>query len=340
MVPTLAYALIDFVEECYNVVKSNGKSELNNIDPMVLGFLTILTRTVAQMTNMRLQSLGESSIIQAAVLSSNMNALVVALSSVEQKYVTNWEGNLPGDQKFGEPVLLESSAKEMRQVSQLAVSRCTDGVCKEIQDRLAPGKEPKHWANLSEVDSSCLGQTADYLCTLLPQLALIFTNTMIHSLASVALLQVAEHITTNLERAIKLSETRDPPLLHKALDNFERKAQMNISGLAGRLGELISAAGREKGSAADPLPTLRLPLELTELCKEYRSWIDNVYVPRVEEEKMLLQQVAATFEQAGTKMVTGVADVGRATKKGFFTIGRAVGNVTGLVSDKDKAKPK
>ncbi|ESL06814.1 hypothetical protein TRSC58_05505 [Trypanosoma rangeli SC58] len=331
MVPVIGDIALRFLSQCHSIlVMDEGavvrQSELNNVDEMLLKYLSVLFRTVAELLHSHLATVAERAVMQLAVFVTSCATMSVIVSCVEQQFVLAWHFDYDEGKRetLGAPRLLANSATLFAKTVQKGIERLLSAFIAETKDRLRPVAELDYWKGLVEArraatpatttrannkgdDEKGLLEAMEYVIAMIPKLTAVLQVSVVRSVLGTVIAHAAITTQTNLESAIhggcRDGTTSDFAALRDCVREFELLCAIQIPLWQKRIGAAISSV-----SAAQ-----RFPLQPKQIADELLLWIEC----KEAAERANTNHVLAGIEGAGKFVVKGVG-------KGIYAAGQTV----------------
>lgn len=316
MIPGVGMITLGFLNKCYNVMVLDNSSairhsELNNVDEMLLKYLSILFRTFLE--GMRQLDLsGGDSVLKCATLVSSCTVMPVIVSFVEQQFLLHWPSDAAvGKQKLGCPKLLKSSADLFGEPLQDAVEKMLSACIADVKTRLALSSTVIYWYKQIDLrqtneqqraSEECFRKCIDYILQLIPQLSALLPGVMIRSVIGTAVAHMGQGIQNCLETALKRAYAGNDhnfDAMRACVEEYDKQCTMGVP----QWQELLRSA----------LPGLtaisRFPLDAKGAVEGAKSWIANREAQEAEERSNVAQKTVV--EDMGKALTRGIQSVGK-----------------------------
>ncbi|KAF5223970.1 hypothetical protein TcYC6_0044320 [Trypanosoma cruzi] len=350
MVPAIGDTALRFLSQCHSImVMDDGavvrQSELNNVDEMLLKYLSVLFRTVAELLQTHMVSVDARAVLQLAVYVTSCATMSVIVSCVEQQFVLAWHGDCGEARRetLGVPRLLADSATLFAKAVQKGIERLLAAFVAETEDRLQPVAEIDYWKRLVEVRRGTAAPTTtradnnagtgkglveamEYIIAMIPKLTAVLQVSVVRSVLGSVVAHAAITTQSNLERAI-YSGCRDGTAidfttLRECVREFELLCAIQIPLWQRRI----------EGAVSGLSVAQRFPLQPKQIADELILWIRRKEA-EVAAEQASTNQVFAGIEGAGKLVAKGVERgiqvVGQTVKGGANAITGAASAIKG-----------
>ncbi|KAK7200707.1 hypothetical protein NESM_000128000 [Novymonas esmeraldas] len=317
VVPRTGDCVLDFLRQCYSTIITDTatvvmQSELNNVDEMLLKYLTVLFRTIAESMQGQLMSIDARAVLQLAVYVTSCSMMPVLISCAEQQYMLHWQCEYEREktQTMGSPKLMAHCAKFFSKTLQQGIERLLGAVMKEVEERLKAVDRIQYWK--AQVEARRLGKKADgetlascmeYILTTTAKLSAVLQSAVVRSVVGTAVTRAGMLMQSSLHTAITAAYqdgARDFGTWREVVDEYEKQCTTSVLVWQRRLGELLPGI-----SAAQ-----RFPLQAATAVQEVRQWMG----PKEEAhntDKANQPQILAGIEGAGKVMAKGLQAVGK-----------------------------
>ncbi|RNF08645.1 exocyst complex component 6 [Trypanosoma conorhini] len=338
MVPVIGEVALRFLSQCHSIlVVDEGavvrQSELNNVDEMLLKYLSVLFRTVAELLQGHLATVAERAVMQLAVYVTSCATMSVIVSCVEQQFVLAWHVAYDEGKRetLGAPRLLANSATLFAKAVQKGIERLLSAFTAETEDRLRPVANLDYWKRLVEVRCAAASTTAsatatrasgkddaekglpeamEYVIAMIPKLTAVLQVSVVRSVLGTVVAHAAITTQANLGAAIRGGcrdgAASDFAALRDCVREFELLCAIQIPLWQKRIDTAISGI-----SAAQ-----RFPLQPKQIADELLLWIERKEAAAAAEQANT-NQVLAGIEEAGKLVAKGVG-------KGIYAVGQTV----------------
>jgi hypothetical protein len=359
-VPAVGARVLSFLAKLFESAKEGN--EVNNLDTMVLEYLAVVLRTVHGVLQSRLVALpSQQSLMQSALFYANGVAMHWILSTIEIYFASQWQGAYCtlATQQCGVPSLLASSGKLYRDLLPVALDKINENVLAEVREMLQPLRQFDVWRRrliaAGKLDPSMSSQSSFARTPRSDGKSLTPSTTPRNSSAAAgkggelsvdpftALRDFADNRLAKLRSILPLEVVRNvtsfaalqvglllPDLLQSGLNVYHDGFEVNLYLAA--LEEMQSTVQDFKLSWLTQLDRIApwtkahdLPLDLDSVCQMLAQMI-HAREAELAVERAKQVQLLASMEAAGMKVVSGVADLGKATGKGLMMMGRVVKN--------------
>lgn len=317
LVPLIGDQVLDFLQRCCTTTVTSAssvvmQSELNNVDEMLLKYLSVLFRSVAESLQGQLMSISANSILQLAVYVTTCSVMPVIVSCVEQQYVLHWQRDYAAGtaQRMGHPTIMEDCSRYFARSIQRGIERLLDAYRGEVEERLKPIRRLAFWRMQLEgrrQSKSGVGETLnvamDYALGIIPKISPVLQTAVLRSVVGTTFTNVAMMMLSSMETAVTTAYQdgeRDFVLLRDCIGEFEQEYGAGASAWQRRLAEL--------------LPGLRaaqcFPQTATSNMDDVRQWL-SIKEQQYMMEKANQPQILAGIEGAGKAMSKGLQAVGK-----------------------------
>ncbi|KPA76903.1 hypothetical protein ABB37_07291 [Leptomonas pyrrhocoris] len=330
VVPLTGDCVLKFLGQCYTTIITDPStvvmpSELNNVDEMLLKYLTLLFRTMAESMFGQLMTLGSRSVVQLAVFVTSCSMMPVLVSCAEQQYMLHWQCQYEREktQAMGSPKLMADCAKLFSKSLQQGIERLLAAFMGEVEDRLKNVDLISFWK--AQVESQRQGKKAEgdnfmscmeYTLSMIPKLNAVLQSTVVRSVVGTTVTRAGMLMQSSVGTAISTAYrggARDFQLWRDCIDEFEKQCNNGVPVWQRRLGELLPGI-----SAAT-----RFPLNGTVTAQEVRQ-------------SLLPNEQAYNTEKANQpQILAGIEGAGKVMAKGFQVVGKGVA-ATANVFKKDQ----
>ncbi|CAD2222861.1 exocyst complex component 6 [Angomonas deanei] len=328
IVPTIGDKAMQLLAQCYSVMSFDGGSvvrqaEVNNVEEMLLKYLTVLFRTVSESLQGQLYSIDSKSIIQFAVFISSCSAMPVLVSCVEQQFMRRWPGSYGGEkQLLGSPKQLADSAAQFSRGVQKGIEALMQACVAELEERLKSSSTFSFWKRQLDYrsgkrkneSSDSFDDCMNFFLNLIPMLTTILQTSVLRSVMSTTFAHIGQKMQSSIELAIKAAykdDERDFELMRNALHEFESQCLTNIPLWQRRLINVLPNI-----SAA-----LRFPIQVQSVMDDMTVWIN-------QKEKQY-----AADRAAQPQILNGLEDATKVMTKGFQAMGKTTASVFGAKRD-------
>lgn len=319
MVPETGACVLNFLEKCYATIITDPstvvmQSELNNVDEMLLKYLTLLFRSMAESMFGQLMSLGSRAVLKLAVFVTSCSMMPVLVSCAEQQYMLHWQCQYEREktQAMGAPKLMADCAKFFGKSLQQGIERLLSAFSGEVEDRLKNVDHVSYWK--AQVESQRQGKKAEgdtfmscmeYALSMIPKLCSVLQNSVVRSVVGTTITRAGMLMQSCIGTAIANAYrggARDFQLWKDCIDEFERQCTAGVPLWQRRLGELLPGI-----SAAT-----RFPLNGVAAAQEVRQ-------------SLAPNEQAYNIEKANQpQLLAGIEGAGKAMAKGFQVVGKGV----------------
>lgn len=319
LVPKVGATALRFLEQCYAVMVLDTSStirhsELNNVDEMLLKYLSVLFRTVVEIMR-QLDTGGPDSVLKCAVFVSSCSVMPVIVSCVEQEFLLHWTSDVAlRKQRMGSPTLLKASADMFSKPLQEGTEKMLSACITDVKSRLAISSSIIYWykqmdlrqANEEErAKEECFSKCIAYILELIPKLSLVLPGAMVRSVIGTAIAHLGQGMQSSLDTALRRA--------HAGSDR-------NFNAMRACVNEFLTQCAdglpRWQQQLRAALPGLtacdRFPLDANGAAENARAWI-GARESQYAEEKANQPQ-----------LVTAMGDAGKAFTRGFQAIGKSV----------------
>ncbi|KPI85531.1 hypothetical protein ABL78_5412 [Leptomonas seymouri] len=318
-VPRTGNCVLNFLAQCYSTIITDSstvvmQSELNNVDEMLLKYLTLLFRSMAESMFGQLMTLGSRAVLQLAVFVTSCSVMPVLVSCAEQQYMLHWQCQYEREktQALGSPKLMADCAKFFSKSLQQGIERLLAAFMGEVEDKLKSVDHISFWK--AQVEGQRQGRKTEgdnfmscmeYTLSMIPKLKAVLQSTVVRSVVGTAVTQAGMLMQSSIGTAISnahRSGARDFQLWQDCIGEFERQCSIGIPTWQRRLGELLPGI-----SAAT-----RFPLNGTATAHEVRQ-------------SLLSSEQAYNTEKANQPpILAGIEGAGKAMAKGFQVVGKGM----------------
>ncbi|CBH17687.1 hypothetical protein, conserved [Trypanosoma brucei gambiense DAL972] len=301
LVPKIGETALRFLARCHSIIEVNNgavarQSEFNNVDEMLLKYLSVLFRTVAGVMQGHLASVEGNAMMKLAVYVTSCAVMPIILSCVEQQFVLAWPGDYGGlhrRKKLGEPQLLDSSSSLFAKEVQNGIGRLLPSFMREVEERLKPTADVNHWKRLVAVRQGTVSHSVesgvgtvfsgdevneenggliaamDFIIGTIPKLLAVLQVSVTRSVLSTVITQAAITAQMNIEQAIHAGigdgGSSDLTELRACVKEFEQICATHIPQWKQRIAASIS----------EMTVAHRFPLNPTQIADDLLAWIAN-----------------------------------------------------------------
>jgi exocyst complex component 6 len=330
VVPQAGDCVLSFLARCYSAIITDPstvvmQSELNNVDEMLLKYLTLLFRSMAESMFGQLMTLGSRAVLQLAVFVTSCSMMPVLVSCAEQQYMLHWQCQYEREktQAMGTPRLMADCAKFFSKSLQQGIERLLAAFMGEVEDRLKNVDHVSFWKAQVEgqrqgkkVEGDNFMSCMEYTLSMIPKLSALLQSAVVRSVVGTVITRAGMLMQSSVGTAISNAYrggARDFQLWRDCIDEFEKQCNNGVPMWQRRLGELLPGI-----SAAT-----RFPLNGTVTAQEVRQSL----APNEE---------AYNTEKANQpQILAGIEGASKAMAKGFQVVGKGVA-ATANVFKKDQ----
>ncbi|KAG5510075.1 hypothetical protein JKF63_06968 [Porcisia hertigi] len=327
VVPRTGERVLGFLAQCYSTIITDTstavmQSELNNVDEMLLKYLTVLFRTVAESMHGQLMSIDACDVLQLAVYVTSCSVMPVIISCAEQQYMLHWQCEYERDktQVIGSPKLMAHCVKFFAKSLQLGIERLLSAFMREVEERLKSLDRVSYWKAQIETrrlnrhaDAESFASCMDYILTMIPKLKSLLQSTVVRSVVGTAITRAGVLMQSSLQTAITNAYrdgARDFCTWKDAIEEYERQCSLGIPLWQRRLSELLPGINAAQ----------RFPLNAAVTAEEVRQWVD-AKEQAYNAEKANQPQILAGIEGAGKAMAKGFQAMGKGVVAGASVFG-------------------
>lgn len=324
IVPAIGDLVLRFLDQCFAVAATDPtsavrQSELNNVDEMLLKYISVLFRTVAESLSGQLMMIPSRSVLQFATFVSSSSVMPVIVSSVEQRFLLSWAGDDGAGERqaLGHPRLLAQSAAFFTKPVQKGIEGLLGAYMGELADRLKPTASFSFWRRQVEIRSGRqqrkeggggeegMADCMDYALSLVPKLLSVLQRPVAQSIVGTAVANAGVTMQANIQTAIGDAYTRDGerdfPLMREVLGEFQAQCTLLVPQWQRRL----AAAMPDLGAAR------RFPLNVSSVTEDVNRWLDQ-------------KEAQYTIDKANQpQLLAGLETTGKVMAKGFRAVGGA-----------------
>ncbi|CAJ1018767.1 hypothetical protein NXY56_001259 [Leishmania guyanensis] len=318
-VPRIGERVLGFLTQCYSTIIIDTstavmQSELNNVDEMLLKYMTVLFRTVAESMQGQLMSIDARAVLQLAVYATSCSMMPVLISCAEQQYMLHWQCEYEREktQTMGAPKLMAHCVKFFAKSLQLGIERLLSALMKEVEERLKSVDSVSYWKARVEVrrqnrkaDGDAFASCMEYILTMIPKLSSVLQSTVVRSVVGTAVMRAGVLMQSSLYTAITSAYqdgARDFGVWKDAIEEYERQCVMGVPLWQRRLGELLPGVSGAQ----------RFPLNAAVAVQEARQWMDAK------------EQAYKAEKASQPQILAGIEGAGKAVAKGFQAVGKGV----------------
>ncbi|KAG5484708.1 hypothetical protein LSCM1_06526 [Leishmania martiniquensis] len=319
LVPRTGECVLGFLAQCYSTIITDTstavmQSELNNVDEMLLKYLTVLFRTVAESMQGQLMTIGARAVMQLAVFVTSCSMMPVLMSCAEQQYMLHWQCEYEREktQTMEAPKLMAHCVKFFSKPLQLGIERLLSAFMSEVEDRLKSIECLSYWkaqvearrqnkAAEGETFASCM----EYILTMIPKLSSVLQSTVVRSVVGTAVTRAGVLMQTSLHTAITNAYqegARDFSIWRDVIEEYEKQCSIGVPLWQRRLGELLPGISGAK----------RFPLNAAVAVQEVRQIMD------AKEETYNAEKASQP------QILAGIEGAGKAVAKSFQAMGKGV----------------
>ncbi|KAG5505876.1 hypothetical protein JIQ42_06670 [Leishmania sp. Namibia] len=317
LVPRTGECVLGFLAQCYSTIITDTstvvmQSELNNVDEMLLKYLTVLFRTVAESMQGQLMTIDARAVLQLAVFVTCCSVMPVLISCAEQQYMLHWQCEYERErtQTMEAPKLMAHCVKFFSKSLQLGIERLLSAFMKEVEERLRSVECLSYWK--AQVEARRQNKTADgesfascmeYILTMIPKLSSVLQSTVVRSVVGTAITRAGVLMQSSLHTAITSAYqdgARDFGVWKDVIEEYKKQCSMGIPLWQRRLGELLPGISG----------ATRFPLDAGAAAQEVRQWVD-AKEQAYNAEKASQPQILAGIEGAGKAMAKGLQAMGK-----------------------------
>lgn len=321
VVSAIGDKVLQFLTRCYSVIitEQNSafrQSELNNVDEMVLKYISVLFRTVSETLQAQLGVLGSRDVLPLAVFVTSCSVMPVVVTCVEQQFMLRWSGDYGSKERqaVGCPKLLAATAAFFNKPLQKGIEGLLDAFRGKLEERLAPTKTFSYWKKQlelrrggrkrSEADSAeGFAACVNYAVEMVPKMKALLQTTVVRSVVGAALTHAAmmmqNSITVALSKAHSDGE-RDFALMRELVQEYSQQCAEGLPVWQRQLAQQLPESGASQ-----------LPLSHASTVTEMNQWIDareQKYVIEKSNQPQILAGMAKGLQAVG-KTVTATANV-------------------------------
>ncbi|CCW60454.1 unnamed protein product [Phytomonas sp. EM1] len=285
LVPSIGNVALKFISQCYSVVvvdpfSSIRQSELNNVDEMLLKYISVLFRTVAEFLLQRIMTIHSRSVLEFATLVSSCAAIPVLVSCVEQEFMLHWAGgdSQNEEQTMGSPQLLAECAAFFSTPLQKGIEMLLGAFIAEVEDRLKPTFSYTYWKTQLKghtrfqlkdgtVTDEGFAAAMEYIFRLIPQLNEILQYTVARSVCGTTVSHAILRMQSSIQDALKNAyegDERDFAQMRECVKEFDTQCTLLIPLWQKRLSEVMPELPAAK----------HFPLQLSSAVSDLNNWID------------------------------------------------------------------
>lgn len=318
LIPKVGKTAIEFLRKCCDVMVLDSSSairhsELNNVTEMVLKYVMVLFRTVAEAMRQLENSSSAQSVLKCALFLSSCTVMPVIVSCVEEEFLLHGTSDmrLP-KQKLGSPIILKACADLFTKPAQDGLEKVLRTCIADVKARLALSATITYWykqLDLREANEEqrlreeCFENCIQYILQLIPQLSSLLSGDIVRSIISTAMVHVGQSMQSCVETALK-----------RAYAGSDR----NFNAMRACVGEFemqcLRGVPRWQYQLRLALPGLRaaerFPLDTPGAVEAARAWI------AVRETQETLDK------QNSTQLISAMEDARKAISKGVMAIGK------------------
>ncbi|EPY19680.1 hypothetical protein STCU_09339 [Strigomonas culicis] len=320
MVPLIGEKAAELLTRCYSIISMDHvavvrQSEMNNVDEMLLKYISVLFRTVSETLQGQLMSISSRSILQFSVFISSCSTMPVIVSCIEQQFMLRWQGSYSGGERqtMGTPKLLSASAAPFARCVQKGIEALMQACVEELTERLRPAATLNFWRRhidcrtgkrKSDGDDG-VGDCMQFFLGLIPKMKMILQSAVVRSIMGTVITHIGQGMQTAVEGAVKSAYAegeRDFALLRDVVKEFAQQCATLVPVWQRRLTDMLP----------DITAAQRFPMQINMVVDDLNAWL----APReaqYQHEKANQPQLMAGIEGA-TKAVT----------KGFQAVGKTV----------------
>ncbi|CAC9459767.1 conserved hypothetical protein [Leishmania infantum JPCM5] len=319
VVPHIGECVLGFLTQCYSTIITDTstvvmQSELNNVDEMLLKYLTVLFRTVAESMQGQLMSIDARAVLQLAVYVTSCSMMPVLISCAEQQYMLHWQCHYEREktQTIGAPKLMAHCVKFFTKSLQLGIERLLSAIMKEVEVRLQAVDSMSYWKAQVEArrqnqkdNGEAFASCMEYILTMIPKLSSVLQSTVVRSVVGTAITRAAVLMQSSLHTAITNAYqdgARDFSIWKEAIEEYESQCTMGVPLWQRRLGELLPGISGAQ----------RFPLNAAVAVQEVHQWMD----PK--------EQAYKADKASQPQILAGIEGAGKAVAKGFQAVGKGV----------------
>lgn len=321
LVPKVGKVAVEFVRKCCDVMVLDSSStirhsEMNNVNEMILKYVSVLFRTVAEALRQVEKSGSPPSVIKSAIFLSSCTVMPVIASCVEQEFLLHGPSDMRlQKQKLGSPVVLKACADLFTKPAQDGMERLLSACIADVTARLALSATITYWykqLDLRETNEEqrlqeeCFENCIQYILQLIPQLSSLLSGEITRSVVSTAMVHIGQRIQNCVEMALKRAyagSDRNFNAMRACVGEFEMQCARGVPRWQYQLRLLLPGI-----TAAE-----RFPLDVAGAVEAARAWID------VREKQELLDK------QNATQLMSAVEDAGKVLTKGMHAFGKTFG---------------
>lgn len=317
MVPKVGVAALEFLHKCHTVMVMDTSSavrhsELNNVDEMILKYLSVLFRTVAEAMR-QLGASGAQSVLKCATFVSSCAVMPVIVSCIEQEFLLRWSSDAAlNKQKLGSPQLLKASADLFSRPLQEGMEKMLSACITDVKTHLALSATITYWYKQLDLRQAnedqraaeeCFQKCITYVLQLIPQLAALLPGSVVRSVIGTALAHVGQAIQSSIDTALRRAFAGSDHNFN-AMRACVAEFEMQCSNGVPRWQQQLRAA----------LPGLtaseRFPLDARGAANSARAWIESREA-EVAREKANQPQLVTAMEDAGKAFSRSVQAIGK-----------------------------
>lgn len=315
--PKVGAAVLRFLERCHSAIFTDAASalqhsELNNVDEMILKYLSVLFRTVAEAMR-QLDTSGKDAVLKCAILVSSCSIMPVIVSCTEQEFLVHWPNDVAMErQKMGSPLLLQASSNLFSLPLQESTQRMLEACITDVKSRLALSSTIIYWYKQLDLRASneakrakeeCFAECFRAILLLIDQFSSILPGEMVRSVIGTSVAHMGQSMQHCMDTALKRA--------HAGSDN-------NFNAMRACVVEFetqcLTSVPRWQQELRTALPGLtactRFPLDVPGAVGAARCWID-IKEAQYKEEKANQPQLVAAMEDAGKAFTRGFQAIGK-----------------------------
>lgn len=321
LIPKVGKTAVEFLRKCCDVMVLDSSSairhsELNNVNEMVLKYVMVLFRTVAEAMRQLENSSSAQSVLKCALFLSSCTVMPVIVSCVEEEFLLHGTSDmrLP-KQKLGSPILLKACADLFTKPAQDGLEKVLRTCIADVKARMALSATITYWykqLDLREANEEqrlkeeCFENCIQYILQLIPQLSSLLSGDIIRSIIATAMVHVGQSMQTCIETALKRAyagSDHNFNAMRACVGEFEMQCLRGVPRWQHQLRLALPGL-----TAAE-----RFPLDTPGAVEAARAWI------AVREAQETLDK------QNSTQLISAMEDAGKVLSKGMLALGKTFG---------------